>query len=93
MSGCFSSDCYQFQASRNEVMSTNGSSSSDSEDIVTIDGRGTVNNLNADQLVRLGQLNAKEKERKEKNKTVARKLIVMASSKNRVMEIWKVYKK
>ena len=93
MSGCFSSDCYQFQASRNEVVSTSGSSSSDSEDIVTIDGRGTVNNLNADQLVRLGQLNAKEKERKEKNKTVARKLIVMASSKNRVMEIWKVYKK
>ena len=94
MSGCFSSDCYQFQASRNEVVSTSGSSSSDSEDIVTIDGRVTVNNLNADQLVCLGQLNAKEKERKEKNKTVAHKLIIMASSKNGVIkEIWKAYEK
>ena len=74
-------------------MSTSGSSSSDSKDIVTTNGGSTVNNLNADQLVCLEQLNTKEKERKEKNKTVARKLIVMASSKNRVMEIWKVYKK
>ena len=73
-------------------MSTSGSSSSDREDIVA-NGGGTVNNLNADQLVRLGQLNAKEKERKEKNKTVARKLIVMASSKNGVKDIWKVYEK
>ena len=93
MSGCFSSDCYQFQASRNEVVSTSGSSSSESEDNVTINGRGTVNNLNEDQLVRLEQLNAKEKERKEKNKTVARRLIVMASSENGVKEIWKVYEK
>ena len=93
MSGCFPSDCYQFQASRDEVVSTSGSSSSDSKDIVA-NGGVIVNNLNADQLVRLEQLNAKEEERKEKNKTVARKLIVvMASSKNGVKEIWKVYKK
>ena len=52
-------------------MSTSGSSSSDREDIVA-NGGGTVNNLNADQLVRLEQLNAKEEERKEKNKTDCR---------------------
>ena len=39
MSGCFSNDCYQeFQASRDEVVSTSGSSLSDSEDIITYGG-------------------------------------------------------
>ena len=77
MSGCFSSDCYQFQASKNEVVTTSGSSSSDSDDHNT-NGGGTVNNLNADQIVRIEQLNTKEKERKEKNKNVARRLVAMA---------------
>ena len=85
-------DCYHFQASKNEVVTTSDSSSSDSNDHNT-NGGGTVNNLNADQLFRMEQLNVKEKERKEKNKKVAHKLIAMASSKNGVIGIWKVYEK
>ena len=65
MSGCFPSDCYQFQASRDEVVSTSGSSSSDSKDIVA-NGGVIVNNLNADQLVRLEQLNRKGRGKKGK---------------------------
>ena len=78
MSGCFSSDCYQFQASKNEVVTTSGSSSSDSDDHNTNGGGTGVNNLNADQIVCIEQLNTKEKERKEKNKKVACRLVAMA---------------